>query len=62
MLAAEQLERAGDVGVEGVLHALAFPVAPVEEGTFASDRVGVAAAGGAEQGVVLVAHLVQVDL
>ena len=57
MFTAEQAEGAAGIDVEGVLYAMAFPFAPVEEHAVPRDRVRLAAAGRGEQGVVVVGLL-----
>ncbi|MNF90128.1 hypothetical protein D3C84_726820 [compost metagenome] len=59
MLATAQAERAGNVDVSGVLHAMAFPAPPVEEHAFAGVAVRVAAAGRGQLGIVIGGFLVE---
>ncbi|MNT91377.1 hypothetical protein D3C72_2324630 [compost metagenome] len=62
MLAAQQLVEAGQAGVDRVLRAVAAEVAHEEVHAFARDRIGIAAAGRAQQGTVLAAFVVGREL
>ena len=57
MFAAKQGKRAGRIDIEGVLDAMAFPLAPVEEHAVTRDRIWHPAAGRTQQGVVVVGLL-----
>ena len=59
MLAAKQGKRAGGIDIEGVLYAMAFPLAPVEEHAITSDRVRHATTGGTQLSVMVVGLLGQ---
>ncbi|MNM99661.1 hypothetical protein D3C81_1122260 [compost metagenome] len=62
VLAAEQGERAGDIHVCGVLHAVTFPAPPVQEHPLAGRRVRVAAAGGRQARVMIADHVAEAEL